>query len=41
MLELNEIAHRMTPKLIWTWIWLNARILWARGFNSAWKSTGA
>jgi glycosyltransferase involved in cell wall biosynthesis len=40
-LELKGIAHRMTPKLIWTWIWLNTRILWARGFNSAWKSTGA
>lgn len=40
-LELSDIAHWMTPKLFCTWSWLNTRILWARGVNSAWQPTGA
>jgi glycosyltransferase involved in cell wall biosynthesis len=35
------ITRWMTPKLTWTWIWLNARILWARCFDLSWKPTGA
>lgn len=40
-LEVKGIAPWMTPKLFCTWSWLNTKILWARGVDSAWKPTGA
>jgi len=35
--ELNGVAHRMTPGIFYTWIWLNARIVWSRYFHLPWK----
>ena len=35
-LELDGVAHRMSPQLWWAWIGLNARLLGARGLGRPW-----
>lgn len=39
MFEPNGVTGRVTPRIFCHWIWLNARILWARAFDLAWRPT--